>query len=324
MISAPGKAFICGEFVALDGAPAVVAAVDRRVVVTCRSSQRPHWHVASNRPGEARTVSLTTLLAADPVGNVLASIAQALAGHGVSLPTGLSLAIDSSALSTPQGRPLGLGSSAAVTVALVAALTDLSSGADMALQAHRALQGGLGSGYDVLCSQHGGVITVRRDGQRNDITPVTPTGGLGIALIIGQTAPSTPSVIRALSAAGTEAQPILAEMALVSRAFAEGVSTAAPRLLIDQLTTFARLEAVLGDCIGAPIVPPGVRALGTELARLGAACKPSGAGGDGLIVALYHQPDESSVRAAVAEHGYAWLEAQIGAPGVRRDPAAPL
>ena len=79
---------------------------------------------------------------------------------------GWTLRIDSSAFFSSDGSKRGFGSSAAVAVALVAAL--LRAGGlprpkleetlfPIALAAHRRAQGGRGSGYDVAASRFGGV-----------------------------------------------------------------------------------------------------------------------------------------------------------------------
>lgn len=78
----------------------------------------------------------------------------------------VAITVDSSGLFTPEGRKLGFGSSAAATVATVAALlaavdidpvNERSLTAMLATVAHRDLQGGAGSGYDVATSCFGGV-----------------------------------------------------------------------------------------------------------------------------------------------------------------------
>lgn len=87
------------------------------------------------------------------------------------LPTSLeptTITIDTSRFFDPEtGRKLGFGSSGAAVVLLTAALLQLT-GVDplqnrntllsVAVRAHRAFQGGKGSGYDVACSTMGGML----------------------------------------------------------------------------------------------------------------------------------------------------------------------
>jgi mevalonate kinase len=42
-VSAPGKLFLVGEYAVLDGAPALLTAVDRRVTVTLTTADGPSW-----------------------------------------------------------------------------------------------------------------------------------------------------------------------------------------------------------------------------------------------------------------------------------------
>jgi phosphomevalonate kinase len=81
----------------------------------------------------------------------------------------LALVVDTQELcNAPTGLKLGLGSSAAVSVALTAALQQFAAGhgdaGTIAMEAHHRFQGGRGSGVDVAASLHGGVILYRRAG----------------------------------------------------------------------------------------------------------------------------------------------------------------
>ncbi|MCX5743511.1 MAG: phosphomevalonate kinase, partial [Proteobacteria bacterium] len=126
--SAPGKLIISGEYAVLDGAPALVLAVNRRVV--------------------ARLVGEPSTAAPSPF---LAAVAAELARRGRVMPA---IVVDSSAL-YDGAMKLGLGSSAAVTVAATAlaiASADPARVFPIALAAHQAAQaarGAAGSGADV-------------------------------------------------------------------------------------------------------------------------------------------------------------------------------
>jgi len=99
-----------------------------------------------------------------PSGFVAAALREAVAVFGAPGP----LAVEVSAT----GPPPGMGTSAAVTVATVAAVA-AAAGLDLAqpdtrrlvtgaaLAAHLAAQGYRGSGYDVLTVSHGGAVVVR-------------------------------------------------------------------------------------------------------------------------------------------------------------------
>src|SRR5262245_37809403 len=133
---APGKVVISGAYAVLEGAPAIVAAVDRYVTADAR-----------------RTADAVTPEVRAALGNRDAP------------------AFDARALRRGDNK-LGLGSSAAILVASLGAvaLRDLGPLSDdalaaqvfePALAAHRAAQGG-GSGIDVAASTYGGVLIAQR------------------------------------------------------------------------------------------------------------------------------------------------------------------
>ncbi len=163
--SAPGKIVVCGEYAVLNGAPAVAMAIDRRARVTVQAAA-----------GNTHTFSANGVITGEFRFNSDASGAlERLSGAGLTLVEAvwreltlsdvppLQLHIDSSAFCDPVGgSKLGFGSSAAVSVALSAALCAFGDAPDdpatAAAAAHRRFQGDIGSGVDVATSICGGVI----------------------------------------------------------------------------------------------------------------------------------------------------------------------
>jgi phosphomevalonate kinase len=86
------------------------------------------------------------------------------------------------------GKQLGLGSSAAITVALTAALLAQGGRADMdrpgllhlATVAHRQLQGG-GSGSDVAAAVHGGIVAMSGNAGASTIQDAAMAGQAALA-----------------------------------------------------------------------------------------------------------------------------------------------
>jgi Mevalonate kinase len=172
-VSAPGKLFLLGEYAVLEGAPALLSAVDARVQVSVSTAAGGCWRVATpgldlapqelgpdgELPGTMEEQARRALRVFDAVRGTLLA-----AGRLTSEPR--DVVIDSSAFSR-NGRKLGLGSSAAVAVALTAALTTAPTGPQLdrsalfalADTAHRLAQGGTGSGGDVAASVYGGLIS---------------------------------------------------------------------------------------------------------------------------------------------------------------------
>jgi phosphomevalonate kinase len=152
VLDVPGNLLIAGEYAVLEpGGLGLAVAVERRVSLT-----------RENAP----TLTLSGTLGAGTVRWVAGADRDGLldavvneVGRHVPLPA-VSISVDSSPFFS--SRKLGYGSSAAVAVAVAAALLAASSGRrpqthvvfERALAAHRAYQGG--SGYDVAASTHGG------------------------------------------------------------------------------------------------------------------------------------------------------------------------
>lgn len=170
--SAPGKLVLWGEYAVLAGAPAVALAVNRRA--ECQFTTLPGtrtWQLQT--PGltsGTRTLSLDGLLissapAAGAPEALLWHVLCTLKGATNTLPMGGTLIIDSSAFHSDHTK-LGLGSSAAVCTALTGLLQTLA-GIELdeatAFRAHRAAQGGKGSGIDVAAALCGALVLMRPD-----------------------------------------------------------------------------------------------------------------------------------------------------------------
>ena len=316
-VSVPGKAFLCGEFVAVDAAPAVVAAISRRVEATFSEKTTVNWRIDSS-PGGVVHRPIEDLLTADPVNDLVAAVVQSITEAERSLPDRLSVALDSSAMMGANGGPIGLGSSAAGAVALVAGLSGSPAACEaIATDAHRAFQGGFGSGYDVACCCRGGVQVIRRNRDGSFAAQPGPEGmELEVILALGETALSTAAVLQIVDRYHIDTADVLAALAVTAADFSQAFLQGAVDHIIAAAHRFFELEVELGGRIGIDVVPDSVQQLSTLLGPLQTACKPSGAGGDGLVVVF--APLERAVEAReVVEHaGFQVLTAEIGAPGV--------
>lgn len=156
-IQAPGKVVVWGEYAVLDGAPACVMAINRYARVSIESAQNIQL-TASGFQTDPVTQAATAWTDA-PVAQLTETI---LSKWGYTrYPQGLKIHQDSTAFHDPSGRKLGIGSSAAVCVALYRGLAELlhkTTSLNEAIEVHRAFQKGNGSGLDVAASWLGGTI----------------------------------------------------------------------------------------------------------------------------------------------------------------------
>jgi phosphomevalonate kinase len=292
---APGKALLCGEYAVLHGAPAISVAVDR---------------VARARFGVGQ---------ASPF--VKAAVAHVERALGRSFGP---IAVDSSALYAGEHK-LGLGSSAAVTVATVGLCLRAADqpleprrAFELADAAHAEAQGARGSGIDVATSVWGGAIRFRRPTQisgRVEVEPVQLPDGLRLTFIYTGRSASTANFLSRIRAIA-EANPAhhdaaMATLAEKARAFADALLDA--RALVEVADAYGRAMGELGAIAGCEIVTP-EHAKIAELARAhGGAAKPSGAGGGDLAVALT-VGDEATRALADALHALGLAPLSLTAP----------
>jgi len=157
-ITVPGNLLLAGEYaITCQGGLGLAIAVPQRITLTTQESRtfevislfentESRWE---NQEGELFTALLN----------------KAREYWEISLPAHRLIA-DSRSFSDSQGRKMGFGSSAAVSVAFSAYLYGLAFPEQpwdrdrifsLALEGHRAFQGGKGSGYDVAASLYGGI-----------------------------------------------------------------------------------------------------------------------------------------------------------------------
>jgi len=308
-VSVPGNMLLLGEYAVLEeGGLGAAAAVEKRVRLQAEPARSLSvegvWPGGSffwtpQRTSESPVVSavFTTVLAW-----------MSDTGRRSELP-GLQVRIDSSELFLKNGRKAGFGSSAAVAVALVAALRGDgrldSTVPRLALAAHRSAQGGVGSGYDVYCSFHGG-WGLFYGGAVPSWEPREPSVCPGLYLFRGPAPVSTPAAIRSFfhwkDREKDRARLLIEEsnsnvMAFLQAAGAEEAASAFGKArdlgisLGDEIGVEARIPAPAG-------VDPGL-------------CKSLGAGnelGGYLRLPGAPEPPEESelTRVRIAEGGITW------------------
>lgn len=274
--SAPGKLFLLGEYAVLEGAPALLAAVDRRARVRARPAQAWHLHTRpalSNAGMGGRAVFV--------------AVRSAVVARGDLPPQDVVIATEDF---FGAGGKLGLGASAAVAAALTGALADAAGLRyttaelrDLAIAAHREAQGGAGSGADVAVAVHGGVIAFAAGGAPEPLA--WPEGLHAAAVVTGSGADTRRLVgtVRALAVADPERyravmRPLEEAAARGRDAWAAGDAAG----FLGVADAYRGSLAALGEAAGAGIVLPAHERLAALAAGAGAVFKPSGAGGGDL------------------------------------------
>jgi phosphomevalonate kinase len=264
-VVAPGKLVLVGEYAVLDGAPAVVAAVDRGVVCTVSAAD----HLAIECPGDDSYVSAAL--------------------HSVHAAPALYRFEDHNPVDLQSKA--GLGGSAAATVAAVLAgramAGSVPSPLALCVQAtaiHRQVQGS-GSGIDVAASAHGGVLRFEAD-QVQALPEVSP-----VVIWSGRSAQTGPRVARYLSWRSREA------FVHESRAIVDAFESDPVGALREANRLLSRMTAL----VDIDWATPEHRLITTLAGRYGGAAKPSGAGGGDVAVALFADPEAAVAFAAACE-----------------------
>ena len=307
--SAPGKILLAGEYAVLEGAEAVVMAVDRRVVARIDEFG-------------GRALSSFLIAARDALAEELGQDCPAVRAAGA-------VSVDSGALALADGTKLGLGSSAAATVAALGCA--LASGGEnaspdrilaLAHRAHASAQRGRGSGVDVAAAALGGLCAATPAGgarpPRIRTLPL-PDTLTWIAAFSGRAA-HTPTLIAASEAAKARSPGGYAEaihaLAEAAAALAGALETADAPAVVAAIATGAEAVAVLDAVMEPELVIPAHAAIAAAARKCGGAAKPTGAASGDLSIAAFADP-EAAARFTAALAAQAISAFEVGpAPGV--------
>lgn len=301
---------LAGEYAILHGGTAWVMAVDRHAVASDAPEDNPRV------PIEAR-----------------AALAIALRERHIDAVSAR-WSLDVSALGDGAGRKLGLGSSAAGCVAALGwafaragrsledpAVRELI--ARVARRGHREAQGG-GSGVDVLASAQGAVISVSFPEGVGGDAAVRRHAGFGevpwAVLWSGSSARTSEMIARvdALKARDERAfARCIAGISDAAGAMGRAMDAGDARATVEAVRAHGAAMQALGERAGAPIVADALSRFGAEIQPLGAAVKPSGAGGGD--VSLIVAQDAATLTAAVARasaYGFAPVAMSMDRAGV--------
>ena len=292
--SAPGKIVLAGEYAVLDGAPAICAALDRRARVQIVPSDTDHHVVMAPGFSDARGEFLALdgelqwLAGGDefPLLTDVWHTANAMPSAKLSLQLDTREFIDAE-----QGVKIGIGSSAALTTALAAALCEVAAtDADatrVAFAAHRQFQGGLGSGVDVACSSTGGLIEYRMGEAAS--APLDWPEGLAYALFWSGVAAATSAKIERLDS--QKPQPSRAALAYAARRMADAWRSGSATAILDEYGDYTEILREFSSDHSLGIFDAGHADMVSLADAAGMVYKPCGAGGGDVGILLADSED---------------------------------
>ncbi len=317
---APGKLVLVGEYAVLEGAPALVLAVDRYAGVETReaSTPSPTLTVTAKEIG----VHDAALLRPDLTGDAANALALVLPRLRALPATVSHVTLDTQAFFEGKDK-LGLGSSAALTVALERLLAPKAS-ADViferAFKAHRDFQRGAGSGIDLAASVHGGVLRYRlRHPELPERTALKWPPDLAMIAVWSGASADTRSYVGAVSAfAGREPSSYSSLMGNLKR-LTEQACTAFQAGDIDGflalIESYREGLASLGKTAGIAIETPEHAQIGAIARSCGARYKPAGAGGGDLGIALCRQSEAAKTQEALNAAGFTIVPVAMASSG---------
>jgi len=308
---------ISGEYVVLEGAEALVAAVDRRLEAVGSERLTDGSGASIARSSESGTLPPEALLARKYAEATLGAVS-------------MELTLDASALRRGD-RKLGLGSSSAAAAAAAAAVLRWH-GRDpadhrrevlgWALAGHHAVAP-QGSGADVAAATLGGVVRFVRE-RAEHAQPVQWPHTLDVQVVWTGIPARTSDLVAKVRALEVDAperyRDAMHQLRDASEDLLGAITEGQAMAAVGAADRHGLAMGALGEASGAPIVTE-------ELARVAAlarenngGAKPSGAGGGDVALAFFSNPDDSRrFRAACVKADLTLLSVELGAEGVRSE-----
>ncbi|MCG8433679.1 MAG: hypothetical protein MJA83_06585 [Gammaproteobacteria bacterium] len=347
-VSAPGKLVLLGEYAVLEGAPALVMAVDRRARVRLEPQDAGLCSVTRGRD-EGDTAEFQI----DQEGGLRWLGEDGARGYELFALVWAAL-IKKRRLQNPENAfhinldtdgffepgfktltKLGLGSSAALTAALIVALLKyagtgqgLLTGDDAALleesiSVHADFQAGRGSGLDIAASLSGGVISFQRSEDAElSVKRVTLPRDLQFLTIWSGKSASTPGFLAKIAAwrEGSPAafQDLMLEMSRISSQGIAALAEEDTNSFLDFFITYGQLMKNLGKLSGADIVSAEHEEIRALADKAGIAYKPCGAGGGDVGMACSNNEDKlAGFKKLITAAGYTVVPLSVDYDGIK-------
>ena len=326
-VTAPGKIILCGEYAVLDGASAICMAINRRArAKVCAVNADFHTvRTSGHVDGEWKfrvdeNGSFEWFKREPPAGGLelLQQIWKTIRINGK-----FDIELNTEEFLDPVSQlKLGLGSSAALTIALITAFsnvlgTPLDAGSE-AVKVHRLFQHGRGSGVDIAASLNGGVIEYRMQESAVCRSLKWPTG-LEYAVLWSGRPVSTRKKLKKLDRGHQNGKPAASITCLHEAAEATAMTwaTGSTTELLDEFICYIDVLKQFDVDYDLGIFNSGHRELVDLATKRNVVYKPCGAGGGdaGIVFATDRQALENFICRAEA-NGFQLLNISLEDRGV--------
>ncbi len=300
-VIAPGKLVLTGAYAVLEGAPAIVAAVDRYAVVDVQSPAKVDVRALQDEAGQKLGLGSSAA-------SIVASFgARALARGDDPRHAAVRSEIFRSARDAHQ-RQQGGGSGVDVAASVHGGVLRYTVLRTPSAPPPRGPKAGAPSSSQAPASS-------RRF--ETSIHAVDMPAGLVLSAFWSGTSARTSELLARVDALRVRggAGAVFTALRGVAEEAADAIGSAGQ--FVQRAAAFGRALAALGDAADAPIVPPAFAELSALAERQGAAFFPSGAGGGDVAVWLGVEPPSPTFSARAAALGLAPLSIAVDHGGVR-------
>jgi len=311
--AAPGKAVIWGEYAVLEGAPALVMAVDRYAHTRVQAGGTD-WQLEAVGFESRATLTIDALMGLDPdcAEGVAGLVRAVLSAFGDATPPTAAIVHTDTRAFHAHAQKLGIGSSAAIctaTTAAIAEFLDQPFHEGLPLAAHRHLQGKAGSGLDVAAACRGGLIRFQ-SGQAE--AAVWPESLCYRYFWVGNAAKTTEHLARFGEWRTTADTRTLEELCRASEAL---FATAD----LEHLREYVQRLKIMDDTARLGIFSEAHNRLHALANRAQVVYKPCGAGGGDIGIAVSDDPSHLKELTTLAtRNSFLTLDMEIAAHGVHR------
>lgn len=350
---APGKLILIGEYAVLKGAPALVMAVDKFATVEIEPHSNEYFRIDApdldisnkdfkvqedgsivfkEKPSELQRQHLKFFA------NSIQVVWNYLNKNGIqSLPITHINLDTSNFFDDNTHKKLGLGSSAALTAALIGGLLkyylpsfDLSNKQslilELAITAHQMAQGEIGSGVDLAASVCGGILRYQIQNHQFKQPPLieelTLPGNLHIFPVSTGESASTKIFVEKFNQANLEnsakMKELVKQMSLSSTSAIKNIKKKEVGKFLNLTKTYYEQLKILGELCDLPIISTKHQKIAEIVYAEGAVYKPSGAGGgDFGIIFCDSKESIGKIESQLLREGFRVMPVHIDYQGIR-------